>query len=336
MKKSTRNSVIAIALSILIILIILLVTDFSKSISYLAAANPGWILLTFSLTVGTWFFEAITLKVFALMRSLSIPFTYLFKITVIGTFFNGITPFSSGGQPAQIVFMQRRGISVGESTAMLVSRFLIYQFVITFLGVAAILKAYPLVAGEISNLAILSIFGFALNSLVLVVLILFSLSPGFTEKLIRLVIGFLCRIKIVKEERTLIEKAMRELRFFHSSMKDLIRRPVTLGIASLSTLAQLICMISIPYFVSLSIGIPVKYLEITAVQLILFLVVSLIPTPGASGVSEGGYLLFFKSFFGEGIGAALLIWRFFSYYANIIFGGLLTAHEIGFKSRSRS
>ncbi len=74
---------IAIALSILIILIILLVTDFSKSISYLSAAKPGWILLTFSLTVGTWLFEAITLKVFALMRSLSIPFTYLFKITVI-------------------------------------------------------------------------------------------------------------------------------------------------------------------------------------------------------------------------------------------------------------
>ena len=48
------------------------------------------------------------------------------------------------------------------------------------------------------------------------------------------------------------------------------------------------------------------------------------------------YLLFFKSFFGAGIGAALLIWRFFSYYANIIFGALLSAHEIGFKSRSRS
>ncbi|WP_292599047.1 lysylphosphatidylglycerol synthase transmembrane domain-containing protein [Mesotoga sp. UBA6090] len=336
MKKSTRNSVIAIAVSVLIILIVLMVTDFSKSISYLAAANPGWILLTFSLTVGTWLFEAITLKVFALMRSLSIPFSYLFKITVIGTFFNGITPFSSGGQPAQIVFMQRKGISVGESTAMLVSRFLIYQTVITLLGVVAVFKAYPLVSQKISNLAVLSIFGFALNSIVLVALILFSLSPKLTEKLIHFVIGFLYKIRIVKRKESSIEKAMRELRFFHSSMKELVRRPFALTTASLSTLAQLVCMISIPYFVALSIGTPVNYLEITAVQLILFLVISLIPTPGASGVSEGGYVLFFKSFFGDGIGAALLIWRFFSYFANIIFGGLLTAHEIGFKSRSRS
>ncbi len=247
MKKSTRNSVIAIALSILIILIVLMVTDFSKSISYLAAANPGWILLTFSLTVGTWLFEAMTLKVFALMRSLSIPFSYLFKITVIGTFFNGITPFSSGGQPAQIVFMQRKGISVGESAAMLVSRFLIYQFVITFLGAAAIIKAYPLVAGKISNLAILSIFGFALNSLVLVALILFSLSPGFTEKLIRLVIGFLCKIKIIKEERTLIGKSHEGVALLSLfSMKDLIKRPVNYGI--LKYLAQRLHDIH-PYFV---------------------------------------------------------------------------------------
>jgi len=336
MKKSTRNSMIAITLSILIILIVLMVTDFNKSISYLAAAKPGWILLIFSLTFGTWLFEAITLKVFATMRNLTIPFSYLFKITVIGTFFNGITPFSSGGQPAQIVFMQRRGISIGESTAMLVSRFLIYQTVITLLGVVAVFKAYPLVSQKISNLAVLSIFGFALNSIVLVALLLFSLSPKLTEKLIHFVIGFLYKIRIVKRKESSIEKAMRELRFFHSSMKELVRRPFALTTASLSTLAQLVCMISIPYFVALSIGTPVNYLEITAVQLILFLVISLIPTPGASGVSEGGYVLFFKSFFGDGIGAALLIWRFFSYYANIIFGGLLTAHEIGFKSRSRS
>jgi len=336
MKRTTRNFLIAISLSVLIIVIVLLATDFNKSISYLASANPGWLFLTFCLTVGTWFFEAVTLKTFALMRSLTIPLTYLFKITVIGTFFNGITPFSSGGQPAQIVFMQRKGISVGESTAMLVSRFLIYQSVITVLGAAAIIKAYPIVVGRISNLAVLSIFGFVLNSFVFAFLILFSLNQGFTEKLIRLMINLLSRIRIIKDRDSMIEKALRELRFFHSSMKCLIERPVTLVMASLSTLAQLICMISIPFFVSLSIGTPVNYLEITSVQLILFLVVSLIPTPGASGVSEGGYVLFFKSFFGDGIGAALLIWRFFSYYANIIFGGMLSAHEIGFKSKSRS
>jgi len=336
MKKSTRNSMIAISLSLLIILIVLFATDFSKSISYLSAAHPGWIFLIFCLTFGTWLFEAITLKVFSAMRNLSISFSFLLKITVIGAFFNGITPFSSGGQPAQIVFMQRRGISIGESTAMLVSRFLIYQTVITLLGGVAVFKAYPLVSQKISNLAVLSIFGFALNSGVLVGLVLFSLSPKLTDKLIHFVISFLYKIRIVKEKESSTEKAMRELRFFHSSMKELVRRPFALTTASLSTLAQLICMISIPYFVALSIGTPVNYLEISAVQLILFLVVSLIPTPGASGVSEGGYVLFFKSFFGAGIGAALLIWRFFSYYANIIFGALLSAHEIGFKSRSRS
>lgn len=336
MKKSVRNALIALVLSVVIILVVLSATDFNKSLSYLFNTNPLWIGLSFLLAIGSWFFEALTLKIFALMRSLSIPFPYLIKITVIGTFFNGITPFSSGGQPAQILFMQRRNVSVGEATAMLVSRFLIYQSVVTLLGVVAIFIAYPLVADKISNLAVLSFFGFVLNSVVLMFLVFFSLSPTFTEKTIRMVVKFLHWIKLVKEPATAIEKASRELRFFHASMVELIKKPLTITIAVATTFAQLLCMISIPYFVSLAMGLDVDYLEITTVQLILFLVISLIPTPGASGVSEGGYVLFFKPFFGQKIGAALLIWRFFSYYLNILFGGLLTVHEVGFKFKSRS
>ena len=336
MKRSKRNFLIALSLSVVIIIVILGATDLRKSISYLLNAKPLWIALIFGLSICSWFFEALTLKVFAVMRSLSVPLTYLFKITVIGTFFNGITPFSSGGQPAQIVIMQRRNISVGESTAMLVSRFLIYQSVITVLGVMAIFGAYPVVSGKISNLAVLSIFGFLINSAVLFFLVLFSLSPGFTAKTISVIVKILGWLRIVKNVDLAIEKSLKELGFFHSSMSELMKRPLVLILASLATFAQLICQISIPYFVALSMGIEMNYFEITAVQLILFLVVSLIPTPGASGVSEGGYLLFFRPFFGESIGAALLVWRFFSYYVNIIFGGLATAHEIGFKSKLRS
>lgn len=335
MKKSTRNSLIAISLSVVIIIIVLGATDFDKSLSYLFNANPLWIGVTLLLAIGSWFFEALTLKTFAIMRGIAVGFTYLFKITVIGTFFNGITPFSSGGQPAQIVFMQRRGISVGEATAMLVSRFLVYQGVVTLLGVVAIFGAYPLMVDSISNLAILAFFGFILNSAVLFFLILFSLSPRITEKLIKGLIWLLHKVKVSKDAKTATEKALRELQFFHSSMHELAGRPFIMIIAVLTTFMQLACMISIPYFVSLSIGISLNYFEITAVQLILFLVVSLIPTPGASGVSEGGYLVFFGPFFGDAIGAALLIWRFFSYYINIIVGGITAGHEIGSKVRSR-
>jgi uncharacterized protein (TIRG00374 family) len=175
-----------------------------------------------------------------------------------------------------------------------------------------------------------------INSAVLFFLVLFSLSPRFTAKAISVIVKILGWLRIVKNVDLATEKSLKELGFFHSSMSELMKRPLVLILASLATLAQLICMISIPYFVALSMGIEMNYFEITAVQLILFLVVSLIPTPGASGVSEGGYLLFFRPFFGESIGAALLVWRFFSYYVNIIFGGLATAHEIGFKSKLRS
>ena len=179
---------------------------------------------------------------------------------------------------------------------MLVSRFLIYQTVITLLGAVAVSKAYPLVSQKISNLAVLYFRICAEQCSSDRTCSIFAQSK-LTDKAHPLCDQLSSQDQNSKRERIVNREGNERATLLPFFNEGIGQRPFVLTSASLSTLAQLICMISIPYFVALSIGTPVNYLEITAVQLILFLVVSLIPTPGASGVSEGGYVLFLSLFF---------------------------------------
>ena len=58
------------------------------------------------------------------------------KISVIGQMFNQITPFASGVQPIQAYYMTKENIKIGDATAILLIKFIIYQITLTvFTGI---------------------------------------------------------------------------------------------------------------------------------------------------------------------------------------------------------
>ncbi|MDK2924168.1 MAG: glycosyltransferase 2 family protein, partial [Pseudothermotoga sp.] len=274
---------------------------------------------------------------FARSYGTNVSLVYLFKNTLVGRFFSAITPFSTGGQPAQIAFLGKRGVEYGQATAMLVSRFLFYQIVVTGAGVLGLVKAYSLFARNISNLALLAFFGFILNGFVLFLLFLFTLNRSLAEKTISKISNFLVALKIVKRKEYFQQKLLEQTKLFHDCMARSAKNPLITVLALLIALLEVWAKISVTYLVARSLGILTLYFDVVVTQLVVFLIASFVPTPGATGASEGFYTLFFKYLFGSKTVAALLVWRFFTYYLNIVVGGLATAHELGtmnFKKRS--
>ncbi|MBA5735222.1 flippase-like domain-containing protein, partial [Escherichia coli] len=47
--------------------------------------------------------------------------------TMIGQFFNTITPMATGGQPAQLVMLTKQGMDAGRGSSVLLVKFIIYQ-----------------------------------------------------------------------------------------------------------------------------------------------------------------------------------------------------------------
>ncbi|AKI98021.1 lysylphosphatidylglycerol synthase transmembrane domain-containing protein [Kosmotoga pacifica] len=324
MSKTARNFLIATLISIITLLVVLKFSDFSKTVDYIVGADPVWLLTALLMTILTWTFETLTIKVFAQESELKISFAYLFRITLIGRFFSAITPFYTGGQPAQVAYMAKDKHSAGIATSMLVSRFVVYQIVITIFGVAGMLAAYSFVSKEISNLALLAIVGFLINSGVLVFLFLFSLNKKFAGGMAKLFFDILARLRLIKNSKTLLNKLFLEVDKFHNSMKKSLENTGKFFAGMLFAFLQMLAFISTPYFVALAVGINVDYLRLISVQLVLFLISSMIPTPGASGASEGVFVLFFASMLNEKTAAVMILWRLFTYYINIIVGGFFS------------
>jgi len=69
-------------------------------------------------------------------------------------------------------------------------------------------------------------------------------------------------------------------------------------------------------------------IDLITMQSFLYLAVSFFPLPGAAGASEGGFYLFFSSFFTNApVFIAMLIWRFVSYYCILIVGSLVVVGD---------
>ncbi|MDK2950948.1 MAG: glycosyltransferase 2 family protein [Kosmotogales bacterium] len=336
MNKTIRNVFIAVLISVVFLLIFLSLTDIDQAIKSLENAKVKYLLLCLLISISIWFFEALTLKIISNMQKEKLSLFYLFRITVLGTFFSAITPFAAGGQPVQIIYMQKKGIKTSKATAIIISRFITYQIVITIIGIVAIIFAYPLMKNKVSNLAILAVFGFLINSAVLFFLFLFSLNKTVTSKLILFFIKILHKIKIVKNIEKVETKTISELEKFHSILKEAVKNPFKYSLAFISTFIQMFLVMTLPFFVALSLGLKNNFFEMIAAQSILYLIVAMIPTPGASGASEGGYALFFSPFFGSDVGAGLLLWRLFSYYLNIIVGGIVSFFESKNLAKSHS
>ena len=88
---------------------------------------------------------------------------------------------------------------------------------------------------------------------------------------------------------------------------------------------QFLAYYSISYWVYRSFGLSqYNIFEITSMQSVLFATVSGIPSPGAVGVSEGGFLAIYKNIYPEKmINGAMLLNRGVSFYLFVIISAVV-------------
>jgi len=65
--------------------------------------------------------EALIVKVFISDRIEGFTFKDALRIPMVEQLFNGITPFSSGGQPAQLIALMQTGVDAGKASSVLLN-----------------------------------------------------------------------------------------------------------------------------------------------------------------------------------------------------------------------
>jgi hypothetical protein len=326
MNKNRRNNVSLVLVIAFFLIFIFINKDLKDFPEVIIAANTKYLIVAVLLMFGNWALDGIILNVLTNKIYGKVKFLKSFRFSLVGQYYSAITPFSAGGQPAQIYLMSKDSIPVSKSSLILFNKFVIYQAAVTLYYLIMFIFKFNFVSVNAKSVLPFAIFGLFLYVVVLIGITLLFYKPSWIKPIVLTLYKFLSKIKIMKnleKYKYKIEKFVEEYEISAEKIKR--NRNNNLGLFLLSTI-QITFDLSVTYFVYLSMHLrKAAYLDVIAVQSIVYLVAVFMPTPGSIGASEGGYYLLFKPIFTKNlILHSLILWRAINYYLKILITGFVT------------
>lgn len=292
-------------------------------INSLPSLNLFWLLIAVLAMAFNWFMDSqILLTIISAAYKGRYSFKSAFKVTMVGQYFNSITPYSLGGQPMQFIALTRQGLTSGIAISTLVTKFLVYQTTISLYSLLVIILRFQFFESRIFGFMPLAVIGFLSQAATVLLLVLFSRNRKLTEKIIHGVVWLLSKLHIVKKPEEAKQKVQEQLSFYLENNKALQHnRSLSLRLHGLTAI-QLTSLFSIPFFLYKAFHNPgAPIIDMISAQSFVTMISSYTPLPGAAGAAEGSFLMLFQMFFtSEVISQAMLLWRFIAYYSCILVG----------------
>ncbi|WP_171015001.1 lysylphosphatidylglycerol synthase transmembrane domain-containing protein [Culicoidibacter larvae] len=305
--------------------------DTAEKLAALASANIWWVLVAVGVILFWWISEAWILQLIAKSEGHKYRFVDALPAAIIGQFYSAATPSASGGQFFQVYFMDRQGFKITTSVLILTVNFIIYVGSLLVMSVIAAIASFSYFDSFMPALPLWLAIGFAANAVVYLLI----LNAASSKKFHRTLIAFVARIlKLFRRDQQKI---------YHTTMK--LEKNITEFRASLNTIKQnkkayfefflvnclrLVGFHTLPFFVMLALGVPIVNVPLTLMycmcgSILIGLITSFIPIPGASGGAEAFFGLFFMNLFPvDLLGPGLILWRSIQLYFPLIVGGIIT------------
>lgn len=326
-KKNIINYIIIGISAVVLICYIVFVDGIDNILKAFSSKNISWMIGAVVCIILYWIFETIVLHSVTKTLYPKQKFYNTFKTTMIGQLFNCITPCASGGQPMQAYHMTKCNVPLGIASSSLLSRFIVYQVVLTIYSTLVLIFKFKFFSDKVSSFGFLVFIGFIINTAVVVMLLCVGFFPSFARKASYFVINICHKIHIIKDKESSINYIDNEIEQFYNSFLLVKNNFKLLLVMFLFSALQLTAFFMVPYFVCLSMGITVDIINIIAASAFVLMVSSFVPLPGAAGGAEGSFFIFFGMFFKEHdyISLAILLWRIITFYLPIAVGTVFSA-----------
>ena len=290
--------------------------DINQVFDIISKAIFPFVLMGIGLMLTYYALEAI--NIYRLMKSFGedITFRRALKYVFVNFFFCSVTPSATGGQPLEIYYMTKDGISGAHATISVLLMTAGIQFAVVFLGILGGILGNDKISGP---MALLYTYGVVVNIVALVVMLLCVFWTKGVKGFIHNFFGLLNKMGIHKALawRDSAEKGLEKYNegsnFIKKNMKEL-RFTMIRGVLQMSAFYL------IPYMVFLALGLSGHNIfEFFVLQSILFISTSGIPLPGAIGASESVFLGLYMTVFPEEIlSSAMLLNRGINFYLFVL------------------
>ncbi|OAQ00481.1 lysylphosphatidylglycerol synthase transmembrane domain-containing protein [Ligilactobacillus aviarius] len=282
-----------------------------------------WLLVAFGLMLLSLACEALIVRFLLKKHYPDMRWRDVMRIPMVEQLFNGITPFSSGGQPAQILALAQTGVEAGQATSILLMKFIVYQAMIVVNFVICMIFGFHLIAAKMHVMSILIAFGFLIHFSVIVGLLMVMYWNRFTRKLVNICLTPLKWFKNKNLYPKWKAKLDEKIDTFYQESLRLKRDKKAIFKISIITLGQLILYYVIPYFIILALGVHhVNIIEVTTLHVLIVMVISLFPVPGGAGGAEFSFDVIFSLYIHSGtkLVLAMILWRIVTYYFGMFLG----------------
>ena len=280
--------------------------DIGESVQAILGSDKRWLAAGLGVWLMSTVMEALVNQFFFIWQKVNIRFFSTFHITLLGMFYSNITPAATGGQPMQVFAFKKRGVPVGVSSSGLAVKFFSFQAALLAGGALLWLTQREFV-----------------NRCVMVgVVLLLAINRNIVRFLIVLIIKIGKKLRLVKDPERLSSRCDAALEDFGASVHMLVHHPLQILFLILLSTVQLIFLMSASYCAYRALGLSEQPLyRLLTLQWLLFIAASFTPLPGASGVQEGGFYVFFGTIFPDHlIFSGLLLWRAVTYYFPLLIG----------------
>lgn len=322
-KKHFWGILIVLIISVCVLYADLKTTPINQLIKAAQNINFFALIMVFGLMLLSYVCEATILYVLSYRKNEPKRSKWSFlRIPIIQALFNAITPMSTGGQPSQLAAMVQMGIEGGRATSLLLMKFIIYQIVVFFAYVFAIVTGFHMVATKFSALAAFIVLGFLIHISSIVFLLAIFFAYNWTKKaanwLMNLLEKFISEKRVEKWRKATMEK----IDTFYTESQKLKKEKKKLWLSAGLTVLQLLFFYSIPYMVLLTLNVHANWLAVTQMNIMIIMFMAIIPIPGASGGAEYSFQTLFSTFVSShgALVLGMFLWRFATYFFGMILG----------------
>lgn len=312
--------------------------DDVKSFDEVIAASD-WRFAVVTLAVLTAIFLAMWLEYVVILKTTTgkCHFRAGMKVAFIGKFYDNVTPFATGGQPMQIYYLNKKGLTGGTSSAVIMIKYFAWMFCWILISLSFMAAYSGILASQDHSIKLLLLIGgwigLVVNMFIPVLVILFVVLPKFSRALVKGIIGLGCKVKIVKNPMRALYKVEKIVHDFRSAFTIMSRRPFKFIMLILLCFVEIFLTFAFPYFIMKMFagltdadGITVMF-TVMALNIYATMSSSVVPTPGSSGVIEGVLTAAFSTLAGGVLIWTMFAWRFGVYYVYIVIGIFITAFD---------
>ena len=312
--------------SLTVIAIVFATTFTEETVTYILSFNIYFLILAIVFRILALILWGVRIQVLSRALGYQVNLPHAVNMVLAGLLAGTITPGQAGGEPVRVHELYRVGVKVGDATAVVITERILDGIILTLLGICIMTMTSSIWSTFSVSLIILIVTAWVFLLSVLFIPFLAIRYPSKTKSFIMRLI-------------TWIAGKLSKTRFSSSRFTDRVDEEIDTFLESFSKFAGSaawglfagggatalfwIAEFMVASVILMGLGLDPNILLSFFFQILIAIIMMIPLTPGSSGITELSTSTLYALIVPTGmLGIFVLLWRFVTFYLNIILGTL--------------